>query len=68
MKHTTEIDIKDAHPVILVYLCKLYGQACREVQYYVNNLEAILSQMPDRNKGKILYLEVMNNDEIIPEI
>ena len=68
MKHITDIDIKHAHPVILVYFCKLYGYACREVKYYVNNLEAILSQMPDRNKGKILYLEVMNKDEIIPEI
>ena len=33
MKHTTDIDMKNAHPVILVYLCKLYGYACPEVQY-----------------------------------
>ena len=55
MKHTTDIDMKNAHPVTLVYLCKLYGYACPEVQYYVNNREVILSQMPDRNEGKILY-------------
>ena len=25
MKHITDIDIKHAHPVILVHFCKLYG-------------------------------------------
>ena len=68
VKHTTDIDMKNAHPVLLVYLCKLYSYACPEVQYCVNNREAILSQMPDRNEGKILYLEAMNKNKITPEI
>ena len=68
MKHTTDIDMKNAHPVILVYLCKSYGYACPEVQYYVNNREAILSQMPNRNEGKLLYLKALNKNTLAPEI
>ena len=35
MKFTTDIDMKNAHPKILLYLARSYGFYCPNLQYYV---------------------------------
>lgn len=41
MKHTTDIDMKNAHPKILLYLCKAYGFHSPNLEYYVLIIEII---------------------------
>ena len=38
MKHTTDIDMKNAHPVILNYLCKLHNIHAPSLEYYITNI------------------------------
>lgn len=59
---TTDIDMKNAHPTILLYLCKKHKIHCAELEYYCNNRENVLSQFPDRDAAKDLFLTALNCD------
>ena len=53
MSDTTDIDMDNAHPVILSFICKKYGIDCTHVDYYrVSiihiNISSITHQEPDR--------------------
>ena len=58
---TTDIDMKHAHPVILLYICKKHNIACAQLESYVNNRDDILEKWSDRGIGKTAYLENTNN-------
>jgi muconolactone delta-isomerase len=62
---TTDIDMVNAHPRLLLYLCKLHQLHCPELTYYVENRDAILNAYGgDREAGKVLYLKAVNNDKL----
>jgi hypothetical protein len=48
--NTTDIDIKNAHPVILNYICKKHDIPCAELEYYIKNREMILSKFDNSLK------------------
>ena len=64
MKHTTDIDMKNAHPVILNYLCKLHSIHAPSLEYYINNRESIIGNGADRENLKSRFLEALNNNKI----
>jgi len=56
-----DCDMKNAHPVILLFLCKMYNFPCRELEYYVENREKCLDEMKiPREQGKRAYLALTN--------
>lgn len=65
LKNTaTDIDMKNAHPVILNYLCKINGIRCPELEYYVNHRDEILEESGNREETKELYLKAVNDDKL----
>jgi hypothetical protein len=60
---TTDLDMKNCHPVILRYLCKINKIHCPELEYYCHHRDEILSA-GDRDKLKTMYLCAVNTDEI----
>jgi hypothetical protein len=64
MNHTSDIDMANAHPVILSYLCKKHNIPCVHLDHYIQNRDEILGSVPklDRNGAKTLFLKAMNND------
>lgn len=61
---TTDIDMSNAHPVILRYICKINNEPCPNLEYYINHRDEILSRFETREKGKILFLKATNSDKI----
>ena len=59
----TDIDMKNAHPKILLYLCKINKIHCPELEYYCNHRDEILDA-GDRDKIKTMYLCAVNTDEL----
>ena len=60
----TDIDMKNCHPVLLRYICNLYGIKCPELEYYVNHRDECLAEFPSRTIGKKTYLVATNSDKI----
>ena len=59
MKHTTDIDMKNAHPTILKYICKLNNILCPNLEYYINNRDEVVCELPN---GKTEFLKALNKD------
>jgi len=59
---TTDIDMKNAHPAIARYLCKLNGIPCANLSYYIDNRDEVLSHFG--NDGKELFLKALNDDKL----
>ena len=68
MKHTTDIDMKNAHPVILKYICHKHSIRCPMLSEYVSNRDAILSEFENKEEGKTAYLCAMNDGELNKKI
>ena len=68
MKSTTDIDMKNAHPRILLYLARSYGFYSPNLEYYVNHRDEILKKFPDKNTGKVTYLKALNKNSISKDI
>lgn len=68
MKHTTDIDMKNAHPVILKYVCKKHNIRCPMLTDYVSNRDEILTNFGNKEEGKIAYLCAMNSNELNKKI
>lgn len=58
---TTDIDMKNAHPVILRYLCKINNIFCPNLDFYVNNRDEVLSKFDE--DGKTEFLKAVNSDK-----
>lgn len=58
---TTDIDMKNAHPVILRYLCKLHNIECPNLSYYVENRTSILERLGKEYKTE--FLKAVNTDK-----
>ena len=64
-KTTTDIDMVNAHPVLLLHLCNLHKIHCPELSYYIKNRDAIFeSHGSNRDTVKKLYLKAVNDDKI----
>jgi hypothetical protein len=59
---TTDIDMKNAHPTIARYLCRLHGIPCPNLSYYIDNRDEILSQFG--SNGKEMFLKALNDDKL----
>lgn len=68
MKHTTDIDMKNAHPMITQYFCQKYNIPCPQLEYYNRHRDQMIGDGPDRESKKELYLKALNKDKIVPEI
>jgi hypothetical protein len=60
---TTDFDMKNAHPVILRYICKKHHFDCPELEYYINNRDDILLKYENPNYIKKEYLKMVNTGE-----
>ena len=60
----TDIDMCNAHPVILRYICKLHNIPCPHLEYYINHREECLMKFESREIGKIAYLTALNKDTL----
>lgn len=58
----TDIDMCNAHPVILQYICKLHNIPCPQLEYYINHREECILEFESREIGKIAYLTALNKD------
>lgn len=58
----TDIDMKNAHPTIARYLCKLHGIPCPNLSYYIDNRDEILAQFG--SDGKEMFLKALNDDKL----
>ena len=63
MKHTTDIDMKNAHPVILKYICDKHKKRCPMLTEYIQNRDEILNEFGDREEGKTAYLCAINDNK-----
>lgn len=68
MKHTTDIDMKNAHPVILKYICRKHGIRSPMLNDYVSNRDEILTNFGNKEEGKIAYLCAMNSNDLNKKI
>jgi hypothetical protein len=61
---TTDIDMVNAHPVILRFLCRKHNLPHKELSFYIENRDEVLSQFSDRETGKTLFLKATNDDKL----
>lgn len=61
---TFDIDMVNAHPVILRYLCNKHNLECEQLNYYIENRDEVLQQFENREVGKTMFLKATNNDKI----
>jgi len=59
---TTDIDMQNAHPKVLTYLCKKHNIECPNLSYYVENRNAILERLG--KEYKVEFLKAVNTDKI----
>ncbi len=60
----TDIDMVNAHVVILLYVCKKHNISCPHLQYYCNNRDICLSKFASRDEGKNAFLKSINSDSL----
>ena len=60
----SDIDMCNAHPVILRYICKLHNIPCPHLEYYINHREECLIKFESREIGKVSYLTALNKDTL----
>ena len=60
MKHTTDIDAKNCHPVILRYICRKHNICCNNLNFYIENRDKILEKS---ELTKVDFLVATNNDK-----
>jgi hypothetical protein len=61
----TDIDMKNAHPVILLYLCKKHNIECSNLEYYINNRDLVFDSFEklNRDEAKTKFLKSINKDK-----
>lgn len=64
MKHTTDVDMSNAHPCILRYVCRLHNIPCPQLEYYINHRDEVLASFPDIDKAKTMFLCSINDSKV----
>jgi hypothetical protein len=67
-RNSIDIDIKNAHPCILLWLCKKHGIACNFIEKYVMNREPMIQELMSclgisRDAAKKMLLRAINRDD-----
>jgi hypothetical protein len=65
MDNTTDVDMCNAHPTILRYICSLHNIQCPQLEYYINHKDDVLSEFPDQSKAKTLFLSSINDSKFV---
>ena len=68
MNHCTDIDMSNAHPTILKYICLLHNIPCPQLEYYINHRTDILNKFDDQAKAKELFLCSINDSKSLKNI
>lgn len=63
MSHTTDVDMSNAHPTILRYICSLHNIPCPQLEYYINHRSEIYNQFEDKEKAKKIFLCSINDSK-----
>jgi hypothetical protein len=63
MQHTTDVDMVNAHPVILRYICSLHNIKCPNLDYYINHRTDILNEFDNPDSAKTLFLCSINDSK-----
>jgi hypothetical protein len=63
---TTDIDMKNCHPVILEFLCKKHSIDCPNLSYYIQNRDDILLRLGSQYKTE--FLKAVNSDKLNKKI
>lgn len=63
---STDIDMKNAHPVILRYICNINGITCPNLSWYVDHRDEILTN--HGSDGKTAFLKAVNDDKLNKKI
>lgn len=58
---TTDVDMKNAHPKLLQYICKIHNIPCPQLEYYNNHRDDILKTFPNADDAKKLFLKSVND-------
>ena len=61
---TTDIDMVNAHPTILRYLCRIHNISHIQLNMYIEKRDEILAQFSDRETGKTLFLKATNDENL----
>lgn len=61
---TTDIDMKNAHPTLLEYLCRKNNIDCPYLSDYNARRDEILDRYSDRDCAKEMFLKAVNDDKI----
>tara|TARA_R110000744_G_scaffold33009_3_gene76937 strand:- start:4023 stop:6341 length:2319 start_codon:yes stop_codon:yes gene_type:complete len=64
-----DFDMVNAHPSILLYLCKEHSFSCSNLQIYISSRDECITNLMndingDRNSAKRLFLQSMNSEKI----
>lgn len=59
----TDIDMSNAHPVILLYVCKKHEIPCPHLEFFVNNRDKCYEGFPTRDLAKRMFLIATNTDK-----
>lgn len=63
--NATDIDMVNAHPTILRYICKKHNIVCPNLEYYINNRDQCYNEFSSRQEGKRAFLVSTNTDKRI---
>jgi hypothetical protein len=63
----TDIDMANAHPIILRYICRIHRISCPQLEYYINHRDECLANFESREIGKVAYLKSLNKDTLSRE-
>lgn len=58
----TDIDMKNAHPTIARYLCKINNIDCPNLSYYIEHRDQIIERFG--KDGKTVFLKALNDDKL----
>ena len=61
---TSDMDMKNAHPVILAYICNLHGVRCPVLNEYVKDRDNIINSLKEDGipDPKLLILKIVNSE------
>lgn len=63
--YSTDIDMVNAHPKILLYLCEKHGIQARYLREYCERRDEILNEFPSREEGKKAFLMATNSEKSV---
>jgi hypothetical protein len=60
---TTDIDMKNAHPTILRFICRVNKILTPQLASYIENRDDVLNMVSDRDELKEIFLKSVNDDK-----